>query len=306
MVPEGSQPGAGERVGGAEMLFRLERVPVQPYPELASVLRELVVGVQEVLAGNVVGVYLVGSLATGDFDLDSDVDFLVVTQDEVGEEAARSLQAMHERIHGLGCYPAEHLEGSYVSRAALNRSLDVGVQPLWYIDNGSTILERSTHDNQWHVRWVLRERGIALLGPEAATLLAPVPVEAVRGEAHGVIRRIAQEFTDAVAGPLTFWTSRFGQSYAVLQLCRVLYTLDAGTVRSKLSGVRWALETLDPAWAELIQTAWEEREGVRYCIKIRQRAADSALAQTLDFIKYAVRDSEARLARWGKDDISPT
>ena len=284
----------------------LNRVPVLPYPELASVLRELVAGVRDVLDGNVVGVYLVGSLATGGFDLDSDVDFLVVTQDEVAEEAAQSLQAMHERIHGLGCYPAEHLEGSYVSRAVLNRAEDVDVKPLWYIDNGSTVLERSTHDNKWHVRWVLRERGIALVGPEAATLLAPVPVEAVRGEAYGVIRRIAQEFTDAVAGPLTFWTSRFGQSYAVLQLCRVLYTLETGTVRSKLSGVRWALEALDPAWAELVRTAWEEREGVRYCIKIRQRAAEPALAQTHDFIRYAVAESETRLARWRIDDISPT
>lgn len=282
---------------------RLDRVPVLPYHELAPVLRELATSVQDVLDGNLVGVYLVGSLATGDFDLDSDVDFLVVTQDDVAEEASRSLQAMHERIHGLGCYPAEHLEGSYISRAVLSRAEAIGVQPLWYLDNGSTVLERSTHDNQWHVRWVLRERGITLVGPEAASYLAPVPVEAVRGEAHGVIGRIAQEFTDAVAGPLTFWTSRFGQSYAVLQLCRVLLTVQTGTVESKLSGVNWALEALDAAWAELIRQAWTEREGVRHCIKIRQRAAESALMQTHEFIKYAVRESEARLARWGTGDI---
>ena len=253
-----------------------------------------------------VGVYLVGSLATGDFDLDSDVDFLVVTQDEVGEEAVRSLQAMHERIHGLGCYPAEHLEGSYVSRAVLNRAEDVGVQPLWYIDNGSTVLERSTHDNQWHVRWVLRERGIALVGPEAVALLAPVPVAAMCGEVVGILRRIAREFADAVTGPLSFWTSRFGQSFAVLTCCRTLHALQTGTVQSKLSGVKWALEALDPAWAGLIRTAWEEREGVRYCIKIRQRAAESALAQTCDFIKYAVAESEASLARRRIEDIRPT
>ena len=282
---------------------RLDRVPVLPYHELAPVLRELATSVQDVLDGNLVGVYLVGSLATGDFDLDSDVDFLVVTQDDVAEEASRSLQAMHERIHGLGCYPAEHLEGSYISRAVLSRAEAIGVQPLWYLDNGSTVLERSTHDNQWHVRWVLRERGITLVGPEAASYLAPVPVEAVRGEAHGVIGRIAQEFTDAVTGPLTFWTSRFGQSYAVLQLCRVLLTVQTGTVESKLSGVNWALEALDAAWAELIRQAWTEREGVRHCIKIRQRAAESALMQTHEFIKYAVRESEARLARWGTGDI---
>jgi len=275
---------------------RLNRVPVLPYPELASVLRELVAGVEDVLHGNTVGVYLVGSLATGDFDLDSDVDFLVVTEDDIADEVIQSLQAMHVRIHGLGCYPAEHLEGSYVSRTVLNRTEDVDVKPLWYIDNGSTVLERSTHDNKWHVRWVLRERGIALVGPEAATLLAPVPQEAMCGEVVGTIRHIAQEFAAAIAGPLSFWTSRFGQSFAVLTYCRMLQTLQTGTVQSKLSGTRWALQELDRKWAGLIEQAWTEREGVRHCLKIRQRATESALAQTHKFIEYAVRESETRVA----------
>jgi SH3 domain-containing YSC84-like protein 1 len=40
------------------------------------------------------------------------------------------------------------------------------VQLLWYVGNGSTSLERlerlerSLHDNQWQVRWILRERAI--------------------------------------------------------------------------------------------------------------------------------------------------
>ena len=212
---------------------------------------------------------------------------------------------MHGRIHGLGCYPAEHLEGSYISRAALNRAETVGVQPLWYVDNGSTVLERSTHDNKWHVRWALRERGIALAGPEAATLLAPVPPEAIRGEVLGMIRQIAQDFAAALAGPLSYWTSRFGQSYAVLTYCRMLQTLDTCTVQSKLSGMKWALRELDSGWAGLIEQAWAEREGVRYCIKIRQPAAQSALAQTHEFIKYAVRESETRFARWKTKDTSP-
>jgi nicotinamidase-related amidase len=280
-------------------------VPAEPYPELASVLRELVTSVQDVLDGNLVGVYLVGSLAIGDFDLDSDVDFLVVTRDDITDEVAQMLQAMHKRIHRHGCYPAEHLEGSYISRAVLNRAETVGVQPLWYVDNGSTVLERSTHDNQWHVRWVLRERGIALFGPEATTLLAPVPREAMRNEVLGMIRQIAQDFAAARTGPLSYWSSRFGQSYAVLTYCRMLQTLQTATVQSKLTGMRWALQELDPRWAGLIEQAWTEREGVRHCLKIRQRAVDSTLAQTHKFIKYAVRESETRFARRGKSVSLP-
>jgi hypothetical protein len=135
------------------------------YPELASVLQRFVAGVQKALGSKFLGAYLVGSLATGDFDLDSDVDFLILTNAELSDAEVRSLQTTHADIHALGCYPAEHLEGSYISTDLLNRTDLVGVEPLWFVDNGSTSLERSIHDNRWHVRWILRERGITIIGP---------------------------------------------------------------------------------------------------------------------------------------------
>ena len=271
---------------------RLENVPSVPYPELPSVLGKFVAGVETELAENLVGVYLVGSLASGDFDLDSDVDFLVVIKDELTDEAVQSLQANHVRIHGLGCYPAQHLEGSYISLGLLNQSEAVGVQPLWYLNNGSTVLERSVHDNQWHVRWVLRERGIALFGPAAMSLLGPIPLEAVRTEVAATIHRVADDFAAEIDWPLAYYNSRFGQSFAVLSCCRMLQTLLTGTVQSKLAGMKWARQTLGPAWGGLIQRAWEEREGVRHCVKIRQFADPRALKETLEFIRYAVRESE--------------
>ena len=84
------------------------------YPELASVLQRFVAGVQNALGSKFLGAYLVGSLATGDFDLDSDVDFLILTNAELSDAEVRSLQTTHVDIHALGCYPAEHLEGSHL------------------------------------------------------------------------------------------------------------------------------------------------------------------------------------------------
>jgi streptomycin 3"-adenylyltransferase len=271
---------------------RLGNVPIAPYPELPSVLGELVAGIQNELVKNLIGVYLVGSLATGDFDLDSDVDFLVVTNDELTDEVVRSLQAMHTRIYSLDCYPAQHLEGSYINHRLLNQSETVGMQPLWYLDNGSTTFERSVHDNQWHVRWVLRERGVVLVGPEATSLLGPIPVEALRAETSAAMRRDAKLFGAEIDQPLSFWNTRFGQSFAVLHYCRMLHMLKTGTVQSKLAGMKWSRQILDPKWASLIQRAWEEREGVRHLIKIRQRADSQVLRETFEFIKYAVRQSE--------------
>ena len=61
------------------------RLPNDPYPELRQVLGLFVEETVANLLGNLTGIYLVGSIATGDFDLDSDLDYLVVTNTELTE-----------------------------------------------------------------------------------------------------------------------------------------------------------------------------------------------------------------------------
>jgi len=265
------------------------------YPELASVLQQFVASVQNALRSNFLGAYLVGSLATGDFDLDSDVDFLILTKAEVGDAEIRSLQTIHVDIHALGCYPAEHLEGSYLSTDLLNRADLVGVERLWYVDNGSTSLERSVHDNQWHVRWILRERGITIIGPDPKTLMHAIPAEALRTEAVNGLQKLKSHFVAAIDQPPGWFNMRFGQSFAVLTSCRMLHTCQTGTVQSKLSAVRWAEQSLDPAWRELIRKAWTERIGVRFGDKVRQPAETSVVHETAKFIAYAQSLGEVSL-----------
>jgi hypothetical protein len=271
----------------------MNRIPHKPYPELRSVLEKFVVGVQNSLQHNFVGAYLVGSLAGGDFDLDSDVDFLIITNDELADAEIGSLQEVHIQIRGLECYPAKHLEGSYISKDLLNRADLVGVRHLVYIDNGSASLERSVHDNQWHVRWILRERGIILHGPDPQTLLQPVPAEALRSEMLTALKELKTQFDSEIGKPLGYFNSRFGQSFAVLTCCRMLHTVQTGVVNSKLSGVRWAVQSLNPEWQDLIRDAWTERIGVRFCEKIHQPADVSLLQQTARFMAYAQSESLA-------------
>jgi predicted nucleotidyltransferase len=139
------------------------KIPDHPYPELREVLHTFVDEIASELGGNLVGIYLIGSIASGDFDSDSDVDFLVVTNTELTEANMKSLQDIQIKIHDIDCYPAKHLEGSYISISDLNDWNTVGEKKLYYFDNGSTTYEQSRHDNQWHVRWILRERGITLV-----------------------------------------------------------------------------------------------------------------------------------------------
>ena len=95
-------------------------------------------------------------------------------------------------------------------------------------------------------------------------------------------------FEDEINRPLSFFNSRFGQSFAVLTYCRMLHTLHTGTVQSKKAGVMWAKDFVDPKWVKLIDQAWKEREDVRFGVKIGQQAESSLLYETLEFMKYAV------------------
>jgi len=264
----------------------MRTVSSEPYPELPLVLERLAAGAQTALKDNFVGAYLVGSLATGDFDLDSDIDFLVITNNEMTEAELGSIQALHCEIYDLGCYPAQHLEGSYISRGLLNREDCVGVQPLWYVDNGSTLLTRSVHDNRWHVRWILRERGIALRGPDPKLFVQHVSTEVLRAEILASVEDLRVRFLAELEKPLGYFNTRFGQSFTVLTCCRMLHTFKTGLVKSKPYAARWAEQSVDPEWHDLIRQAWTERDGVRFCVKIRQFSDRELLKRTAQFIAY--------------------
>lgn len=263
-------------------------IPNHPYPELREVLNLFAGEIAAELKENLVGIYLVGSIASGDFDLDSDVDFLVVTNTELTEADMKPLQDIQIKIHDMDCYPAKHLEGSYISIRDLNDRSSVGKKSLFYFDNGSTSFEQTTHDNQWHVRWVLRERGIPLVGPKPETLLPAIPADELMSEIKTAMVQSKAIFEGEIDRPLSFCNSRFGQPFFVLTYCRMLHTLHTGTVQSKKAGATWAKEFVDPGWIDLIEQAWNEREGVRFMLKIHQRAEQPRLDETLEFINYAV------------------
>ena len=78
---------------------------------------------------------------------------------------------------------------------------------------------------------------------------------------------------------------RGGQTYTVLTMCRILYTLQHGKVVSKPVAARWAQETLGNLWVPLIEQTWEGRHnpGVD--------ASPGDVNETLEFIRFALEQS---------------
>ena len=253
-----------------------------PYADLNVVLCDLVTRVRDVLGDNFIGAYLQGSFAVGDFDIYSDVDFLILLNKDISDNQLSPLQALHADIFKLDCAWAQHLEGSYIPKAALLR-LPPPPRKFLYLDHGSTELVRSAHDDSLVVFWCLRERGITLIGPEPRSLLTPVTVDALRQEVSETMHTWQQQL---VTNPQEL-DNRFYQPFAVLSYCRMLHTLETGTVESKRAGAMWAKGTLDRRWHQLIQRAWDARPGDP-SLKVRQRADSSDLRSTWEFMEYAI------------------
>lgn len=221
-----------------------------PYPVVNDALALLLRKARAILDAEFVGLYLYGSLSLGDFTLgSSDVDFLIVTRETLSPSMQEALAALHARLAISELPYARKLEGWYFPRAALRRD-DPAVRvptigadwpfgfgepgPVWVIE-----------------RWIVRERGVTVAGPPPATLIDPVPPEALRGAARALLRDFWAQQLD---GP-DWLRARDYQAFAILTMCRALHTLAVGAAVSKPAAAAWATAHLDPRWSPLIARA---------------------------------------------------
>jgi hypothetical protein len=256
---------------------------------LNGVLRELIAGAREALGENFVAAYLQGSFAVGDWDVDSDVDFLIATERDPSPAEEAALNAMHHRLYRLSPHWAQHLEGSYIPRDILRR-VGPSRRSLLFLDNTSDRLERSKHDDTAIVRWVTRERGVTLAGPPPTALIAPVSADELRHE----VRQTMREWARQIRAQRYSLANQWAQPFVVLSYCRMLQTLATGRVESKRAGAEWAQRTLDARWADLIRRAWEARPNPS--LKVHTPADPADQQATLAFIQYALEQGGAQSA----------
>lgn len=263
-----------------------------PYSDLNAVLDELITSQQGILGENFVGAYLQGSFAVGDFDQHSDVDHVIVIEQDLSDVHVEALQAMHGRIHDLDCEWAQHLEGSYFPREVLRTCARRG-ERIWYLDHGARSLIRSDHCNTAVVRATVREHGVVLAGPDPASLIAPIPVDLLRQEILDVMHGWGQQI---LADPEPY-SNRFYQGFIVLNYSRMLRDLLNGRVGSKRAGAVWARANLDPRWMGLVDRAWDCRPDPAR--SVRQRADPEEMRLTLEFLRSVLEASKPIAAGLG-------
>src|SRR3712207_2269106 len=95
-------------------------MPITPYADIDEILHTLRSQIQQTLGEQLVGLYLYGSLVTGDFDPDiSDIDLLAVTRAQIDDPEFERLDVMHTAF--VAGHPVwnDRIEIAYLSQPAL-------------------------------------------------------------------------------------------------------------------------------------------------------------------------------------------
>ena len=218
--------------------------------DVQALLSQVLAEQQAILGANLIGLYLRGSLVSGDFDPEtSDIDALCVTQNALTDAEVEALSAMHLRLSASpNCY-ARELELTYLPRRTALRWQPGERWPTLY--RGSGVLAWQPHGENWVLeRWMILNGDSTLYGPPPATLFESVSAEQLR-------RAVQSRQRDWHAFALTpddpGWGHRGHAAYATETICRILQTFSTGKLGSKPAAVRWALLALPDPWRGLVE-----------------------------------------------------
>ena len=251
---------------------------VTPYPDVNDVLNTIERGCADIFGDNLVGLYLFGSLSYGDFNPESsDIDLVAILNQPASERELELIQQLHMHVGKEHPKWADRLECSYTPREMLQH-VQPPQSPRPYVGEGIFYPE-AQYGNEWIINlYLLYQHGITLFGPDFKALIAPVPIIEVE---KACIRDLYREWEPKISDLEWLGNSHY-QSYLVLNLCRILYTVLQHETGSKVVSARWVKKAF-PQWIGLIA----EAESWQYGAAINRRD------ETISFIRFAVEQVES-------------
>lgn len=250
------------------------QIDATPFADINELLELILSRTQGILGKKLIGLYIFGSLVVGDFDYESsDIDLVAAITAELDENEFERLKMMHTDITLNNKTWDDRIEIGYISVENLKKS-----QPhftIALISPGEPFHVKEA-DTDWIInRYVLREKGITLFGPAPQTLVEPI----AREELIQAVQEQAKEWREWIHHE----RSRNFQAFAILTMCRALYTVKTGEFVSKKQAALWAEKEL-PQWSSFIQHALLWREAWRD----EQVEHDVTLPETLRFVRFAI------------------
>ena len=218
-----------------------------PLPlDVRDLLDVLLLGMQQALHGEVIGVYLFGSVTLGAYDQGiSDVDLLACTTRDPDEAMLERLKRIHDRVVDSRPQWRDRVEVVYAGADSL-RTFRERPHRIARISPGEDLNLRQA-DADWLIDWYqVLDSGITLFGVEPETVLPLLSTD---------------EFRHAAWKQMHGWPGRLRPgldpgylSYIVLALARGLHAVVNGQQVSKEAGGRWVASTWQE-WSALTAAA---------------------------------------------------
>lgn len=245
---------------------------VTQYQDVNQILEILLAGMKSVLEDKLLGLYLEGSLVVGNFDSGiSDIDLTAALASDVTDNELEGLEKMHAALVAEHQEWYDRIEVCYVSVAAL-KTIRIYKGEVVNISSGEPI-HRKAVTKEWIISWyLLREQSKILFGPSPKSIIEPISKE----EYIASVKDHARGWSDWVMDGRNPYT----QSYAILSICRALYSVRNGEQTSKKQAALWAEQQL-PQWSETIQNALLWRYGGKYTAP-----DDTTHPKTVEFVNY--------------------
>jgi hypothetical protein len=247
---------------------------------MEAVMIDLIQGLLTILGARLLGVYVGGSIAMGDFsEATSDLDFLVVTDGFLSMEDQIAVRQLHAELlgrHGS----AARLEGDY---APLEVLVPTGTtKPIPGCERGVFLARVGEIVLSADDIYNMREYGLSLYGLPPSHLLPAVSPEEVRN----AVRETLAE------GPDAFETVEEAAA-RLLDLVRSLLALEKGAPISKSEGALWGLNHLPQPIRPALEAALTVRSGRA------QQTFFQPIAAAIDFLQQRWPDWDpAGAASW--------
>lgn len=235
--------------------------------EARSILRRYQALLDEQLPGRIGGLYLVGAVALGEFDLrDDQLDFIAASDAPLTETDRSTCNAIHQMVQSEFATPS--LDGLYVTWEQLGAAPPRDPQTITAWNDGRLApadVAGYPVSKVNPVTWTtLAQHGITLRGPDAREL----PIHQDRAELtawnlrnldtywHRTARMARQIPREAAAA---FDPRKF--VWAILGPPRLHYTISTGRITTKDAAGEYALANFPSQWHGLIRAAIATHRG---------------------------------------------
>jgi len=240
--------------------------------EIAALLQGLLQKLQSSLLDRFIGLYVGGSIANNSFNSNtSDIDCYIITTEPLPKHTISQIEAIHNQLYLSQAPYAKKIEASYIYQNDLWDFNPDNTRP--YFNEGNLYL--APYGNNFIIElWMLREKGITIVGPPINDLIKEISPEDLKL----AIKKNLDEYWQVMLTDLVKLNRSDYQVFAVFTMCRTLYSLETGSITSKTKAAQWVINKHNAVWNDLIAKviAWEPGFEL------------NKLNETQQFIKYVL------------------